>query len=248
MPEEWLVIVGEELGEFARRLVLEAEAVVRALADAPDSSIPRVVPASLEGEIATVREKAREAIRPIKALFVELESLRRQYSASDTAAAVRDLLPDIRACVAAARGACQPVVACQGSLLLSDAQQWLADLDAAVAELVDARDWLRRAGGVAASERRAMAVELFQREAMCRVMNGDHPGGSASAADGIAIAEVDRAKVNAPFLRDSYLRGRRRLYVAGVLAAWKLGDHAVMLERAELTSSPGKSKDSVRAG
>jgi hypothetical protein len=98
---------------------------------------------------------------------------------------------------------------------------------------------LEKATGIADSERRALLVQLFMRTAMAYAVDGDFPASSTAAEKGIVIAELDRGKASSPYLQDSYLRERRRLYDAGVFAAFKLDDRDLLLRRAELAKARG---------
>jgi hypothetical protein len=84
-----------------------------------------------------------------------------------------------------------------------------------------------------------LLVRLLIRIAMALTIHGDLAGSSAAAERGIAIAELDRGKASSPFLQDSYLRERRRLYDTGVFAAYKLDDRDLLLRRAELAKARG---------
>ena len=82
-------------------------------------------------------------------------------------------------------------------------------------------------------------MQLLLRKAMALTMHGDFAATSAAAEKGIAIAELDRGKASSPYLQDDYLRDRRRLYDAGVFAAYKLDDLDLLLRRAELAKARG---------
>jgi hypothetical protein len=102
-------------------------------------------------------------------------------------------------------------------------------------------------GELAEAERRSLLVTVIGRETAIEMsrqakLETEHQDFSALSrlcGEGITEVELDRGKVNGPYLQDSYLRDRRRLYDWGVLAALKTSDEELMLARSELAKARG---------
>lgn len=101
----------------------------------------------------------------------------------------------------------------------------------AAAVLVEARALL------AGARRHDLEPRLLGTLASCHARDGDWAAASATCGAGIALVEEHRARVSGEYMRDAYLGPRIELYALGVRAAHELRDHALMLERAELSKS-----------
>jgi CHAT domain-containing protein len=93
--------------------------------------------------------------------------------------------------------------------------------------------------GLADAERRSLLVTVIGRAVVVAGSQGDFGRMSELCGEGIAEAELDRGKVNGPYLQDGYLRNLRYLYDGGVFAAHRTGDHELMLARSELAKARG---------
>jgi hypothetical protein len=118
----------------------------------------------------------------------------------------------------------------------------------AVDVLEEGRGLLLTVAGFAAADRRASSIALLTREALALANLGEWARLSDVCGTGIEEVEVDRYKVSAPHMEDTYLRDRINLYRVGVFAAWKLYDDdktgtdraenlRKILERAELSKA-----------
>jgi CHAT domain-containing protein len=224
-----------ELSALARRLGTEAStAVARIDADvqaltqpvtqvaAPPSDAP-----SRSGPLA--EERIAEA----------LGRLRDRYDVTQDAPGLNAIVAEAATLEQEAAEARLPGLAVAAALLRGDTLSWLKRNKECARVLTAACENLEKATGIADSERRALLVQLFMRTTMAYTMDGDFAASSAAAEKGIAIAEMDRGKASSPYLQDSYLRERRRLYDAGVFAAVKLDDRDLLLRRAELAKARG---------
>ena len=92
---------------------------------------------------------------------------------------------------------------------------------------------------LADAERRSLLVTVIGREVMAQGRRGDFGRMSQLCGEGIREVELDRGKVNAPYLQDSYLRDPGHLYEWGIFAAEKTGDDELALARSELAKARG---------
>ena len=168
-----------------------------------------------------------------------LGRLRARYDNTKDTAGLNAIAAAAAAIEQAATTAGLPALAVAAALLRGDTLSWLKRNEECARILTAACESLERATGIADSERRALLVQLFMRTTMAYAMDGDFAASSAAAEKGIVIAELDRGKASSPYLQDSYLRERRRLYDAGVFAAVKLDDRDLLLRRAELAKARG---------
>lgn len=116
----------------------------------------------------------------------------------------------------------QPGLGSSFTILAADAyinaERW-AD---AVEILESRRSRLLAAPGFAAADKRDCSVALLTREALAVARLGDFAKLSQVCGAGIADVELDRYKVSAPHMQDTYLRERINLYRMGIFAEWKL--------------------------
>ena len=97
----------------------------------------------------------------------------------------------------------------------------------------------RDADGLNTARRHALLVDFQVWAALIADKQRNVPLVSQLCGDAIAGFERERAEVHEPYLQDSYLRQRTKLYQLGVLAAWQLDDHELTLARADLTKARG---------
>ena len=144
----------------------------------------------------------------------------------------------------------QPGLGSSFSILAADAQINAGRYADAVQILESRRSRLLAAPGFAAADKRDCSVALLTREALAAARLGDFAKLSQVCGTGIADVELDRYKVSAPHMEDTYLRSRINLYRMGIFAEWKLyldtptdaesarRQHIeTMLERAELSKA-----------
>jgi hypothetical protein len=168
-----------------------------------------------------------------------LGRLRERYDVTEDGPGLSAVLAEAARLEREATAARLPALAVAAALLRGEALSWLKRNEECARVLTAACEDLEKATGIADSERRALLVQLFMRTTMAYAMHGDFAASSAAAEKGIVIAELDRGKASSPYLQDSYLRERRRLYDAGVFAAFKLDDRDLLLRRAELAKARG---------
>jgi hypothetical protein len=131
-------------------------------------------------------------------------------------------------------------------VLHSDILVWLGRLADAAEVLGAAKDRLTGRGEPAEghgeraeADRRSLLVTVIGRQAMLEGRRKDFTAMSRLCEEGITEVELDRGKVNGPYLQDSYLRDRGRLYDWGVFAALRAGDKERMVARSELAKARG---------
>ncbi len=222
--------LGREAEEESR--LVTAAAAARGMLPVPDSDAG----AALDAAAGTSTVAHEEAL----ALAAELAACADDAAAVDLGAEQADQLQRRVGDLEQAtwqRGL--PLLATSAASLRADVLVGLGRPADAEQVLDAARSRLGDGDGLAPAERRSQQVSLLTRSAMVATMQGELARASARAGEGIALAEADRRFVNEPFLADSYLRDRGRLYAAGVFAAWKLGDDATALARADLAKARG---------
>ena len=116
----------------------------------------------------------------------------------------------------------QPSLGSSFSILAADAHINAGRYADAVKILESRRSRLLAAPGFAAADKRDCSVALLTREALAVARLGDFAKLSQVCGTGIADVELDRYKVSAPHMQDTYLRNRINLYRMGVFAEWKL--------------------------
>ena len=116
----------------------------------------------------------------------------------------------------------QPGLGSSFSILAADAHINAGRYADAVQILESRRSRLLAAPGFAAADKRDCSVALLTREALAAAWLGDFAKLSQVCGTGIADVELDRYKVSAPHMQDTYLRNRINLYRMGVFAEWKL--------------------------
>ncbi|MGO9191055.1 MAG: CHAT domain-containing protein, partial [Streptosporangiaceae bacterium] len=116
----------------------------------------------------------------------------------------------------------QPGLGSSFSILAADAHINAGRYPDAVEILESRRRRLLDAPGFAAADKRDCSVALLTREALAVAWLGDFAKLSQVCGTGIADVELDRYKVSAPHMQDTYLRNRINLYRMGVFAEWKL--------------------------
>lgn len=82
-----------------------------------------------------------------------------------------------------------------------------------------------------------LGVQVLARLAEALGRQGEWRAASRVCEEGIALVEEYRYRATAQYLQTGYLRARIGLYGWGVASAHALGDHATMLERAELSKA-----------
>ncbi|HUN32621.1 MAG TPA: CHAT domain-containing protein [Trebonia sp.] len=219
-----------DLSALARRLGIEASTAV----------------ARIDADVAALTQPAaRDAAPPADSPLAEeliaaaLAGLRDRYDVTQDTPGLSAIVAEAATLEQEATAARLPALAVAAALLRGDTLSWLNRNEECARVLATACENLEKATGIADSERRALLVQLFMRTTMAHAMHGDFTASSAAAEKGIVIAELDRGKASSPYLQDSYLRERRRLYDAGVFAAVKLGDFDLLLRRAELAKARG---------
>jgi hypothetical protein len=226
-----------ELSALARRLGTAASAAAARIdADVQALTRPATPPAS--GPASDPAEQVPAAL-PEERIAEALNRLRGRYDVTDDEPGLNAILAEAAELEREATAARLPGLAVAAVLLRGDTLSWLKRNDECARVLTAACEDLEKATGIADSERRALLVQLFMRTAMAYAVDGDFPASSTAAEKGIVIAELDRGKASSPYLQDSYLRERRRLYDAGVFAAFKLDDRDLLLRRAELAKARG---------
>ena len=226
-----------ELATLANRLGTEASAAAARL----DADIEALRPPDLGPEPGPASDSPEPApdVLAEGRIAEALNHLRDRWDVTEDTPGLEAILAEAGQLEQAATAARLPALAATAALLRGDTLSWLGRNDECADILTTACENLEKAAGIADSERRVLIVRLLIRTAMARTMHGDFAASSAAAEKGIAIAELDRGKASSPYLQDSYLRERRRLYDAGVFAAYKLDDLGLLLRRAELAKARG---------
>jgi tetratricopeptide (TPR) repeat protein len=109
----------------------------------------------------------------------------------------------------------------------------------AIAVLAIARTRLSGHVDLAEAQRRSLLIAIVGREVVAQEMRGDYQEASRLCGEGISEVERDRGQVNAPYLQDSYLRGRGFVYTTGIWSAYKAASTELMLARSELAKARG---------
>jgi hypothetical protein len=205
----------------------------------------RQVDAQLEQEAAAfgLLPPATAPARPgLLDLTIELSRLQDEFELSGDAGHLEGLLSRVEALesrvLAAGPSGLGPIPTV-ASVLRSDVLSQLGRPGEAAEVLAAARDRLASDRGLDEADRRSLLVTVIGREAMAQAWRGDFAGMSERCGEGIREAERDRGRIDAPYLQESYLRDRGRLYDWGVFAAQKTGDHELMLARADLAKARG---------
>jgi CHAT domain-containing protein len=100
-------------------------------------------------------------------------------------------------------------------------------------EALDALDRARLALGTL--RQHDLLVSLLAKKADAYGRMKDWPRASSTCEEGITLVEAHRYKVSTQYMQSAYLRFRIGLYAWGVRAAFELDDHALMLQRMELS-------------
>ena len=182
---------------------------------------------------------AADVLAEGRRIAAALNDLRDRYDVTEDEPGLDAILAEAVELELAAAEARLPALAATAALLRGDTLSWLGRNGECAEILATACENLERASGIADSERRTLLVRLLIRATMAHTIDGDFAGSSSAAERGIAIAELDRGKASSPYLQDSYLRERRRLYDAGVFAAFRVDDRDLLLRRAELAKARG---------
>jgi CHAT domain len=234
-PEITLTATLSQLATLASRLGTEASAATARIdADVAALRPPQMPPAEPPAPIPDPAPDAEQ-----RRIAEALTRLRDRWDVTGDEPGLNAILAEAGQLEQAATAARLPALAATAALLEGDTLSWLKRNDECATLLTTACQNLEQADGIADSERRTLLVRLLIRTAMAHTMRGDWAASSAAAEQGIAIAELDRGKASSPYLQDSYLRERRRLYDAGVFAAYRLGDRDLLLRRAELAKARG---------
>ena len=169
-----------------------------------------------------------------------LADLRQRFVSAQSAsvAAVLALLPAIEKLERGAHGHIPAGLAASTSELHADALTELRRLDEAAKVIARAKRDLRDSLQLTA-EGRSHLVALAQQEMVVQAFRRDFEQMSVACAEGIEESEQDRYQTHSPYLQDSYLRDRRRLYDGGVFAAYQLNKRELMLARCELAKARG---------
>jgi CHAT domain len=256
-PDTLLATRLSELSALARRLGSEASAAteridadVQALMLAgpalpggapPSSDPPSRGPSPSVSRGSVSPGQGRHGSGPLgeERIAEALNRLRERYEVTQDGPGLNAIVAEAATLEQEANAARLPGLSVAAAMLRGDTLSWLKRDAECARVLTAACENLEKATGIADSERRALLVQLFMRTTMAYAIDGDFAASSAAAEKGIVIAELDRGKASSPYLQDSYLRERRRLYDAGVFAAVKLDDHDLLLRRAELAKARG---------
>ena len=239
-----LAALASRLGTEASAATARIDADVQALlapSTPPAAPAPtaRPAPAAEPAPVSEPPVPGPDVLAEGRRIAEALTQLRDRWDVTEDTPGLEAILLEAGELEQAATAARLPALAATAALLRGDTLSWLKRNDAAAEILTTACQNLEQAAGIADSERRTLLVRLLIRAAMAHTMHGDFAASSAAAGKGIAIAELDRGKASSPYLQDSYLRERRRLYDAGVFAASKLDDRDLLLRRAELAKARG---------
>ncbi len=232
--------LGTEASVATARIDADVQALMAPLTPAPgpvQAAVP--APAPEPGRGADPPGPAPDVLAEGRRIADALIHLRERWDVTEDTPGLEAILVEAGELEQAATAARLPALAATAALLRGDTLSWLKRNDEAAEILTTACENLEQSAGIGDSERRTLLVRLLIRAAMALTMHGDFAATSAAAEKGIAIAELDRGKASSPYLQDSYLRERRRLYDAGVFAAYKLDDRDLLLRRAELAKARG---------
>jgi CHAT domain-containing protein len=116
----------------------------------------------------------------------------------------------------------QPGLGSSFTILAADAYINAERYADAVEILESRRSQLMTVPGFAAADKRDWSVALLTREALAVARLGDFAKLSQVCGAGIADVELDRYKVSAPHMEDTYLKDRINLYRVGIFAEWRL--------------------------
>ena len=231
--------LGTEAGAATARIDTDVQALMVPLTPAPGRVHAVPAPAPEPGPGADPLGPAPDVLAEGRRIADALIHLRERWDVTEDRPGLEAILVEAGELEQAATAARLPALAATAALLRGDTLSWLKRNDEAAEVLTTACENLEQSVGIGDSERRTLLVRLLIRTAMALTMHGDFAASSAAAEKGIAIAEFDRGKASSPYLQDSYLRERRRLYDAGVFAAYKLDDRDLLLRRAELAKARG---------
>jgi hypothetical protein len=155
-----------------------------------------------------------------KADELKTELDRRTQSGEDTSG----LAPAAQAWANAAFEIGMPGLGAGFIILAADAFITAKRFKDAVDLLEEGRGQLLNVAGFAAADRRASSIALLTREALALANLKEWARVSDVCGMGIEEVELDRYKVSAPHMEDTYLQDRINLYRVGVFAAWRLYD------------------------
>lgn len=240
----------EQLADLTGQLGVEAREVTELLErEAAAFGMPQTMRGADQQALAEDRRKAGAEQAERLAQGVELNKLLDEFNTCEGTEQLEGLLRKVEALEARVLTGTLSGVATMATtvrVLHSDVLVWLGRPDDAAAVLAAAKDWLtghgepaEGHGGLAEADRRSLLVTVIGREAMVEGRRKDFTAMSRLCGEGIAEVELDRGKVNGPYLQDSYLRDRGRLYDWGVFAALRTGDNELMLARSELAKARG---------
>ncbi len=229
-----------QLAELTSELGEEADQVAGLLTrEAAAFGMP---PAGSDDGADQARKEAAARQAELLELNLELNTLLDEFARCEDAGQLDGLLARTEALetrVLAGHPAGLAPTAATVAVLHSDLLVQLGRIDAAAAVLAEARSRLASDLGLADAERRSLLVTMIGRAAMAEARRGDFGRMSQLCGEGIGEVELDRGKVNGPYLQDGYLRFRGQLYDWGVFAAQKAGDDELMLARSELAKARG---------
>ncbi len=232
-----------ELAELTGDLGEEALQVNQQLADeAGGFGLPPIVSEADQEASSQARKEAliRQTL-PLE-LNVELNRLLDEFSQCEDPGLIASLLAKVETLESRVLDADLPGLAPTAttvSVLRSDVLVQLGRLDEAAAVLAAAKTRLTGRPELADAERRSLLVTLIIRQVVAQGRREDFRWMSRLCGEGIREAELDRGKVNAPYLQDGYLRERGHLYDWGVFAAQKIGNNELALARSELAKARG---------
>jgi hypothetical protein len=195
-------------------------------------------------------ETGSEVLRQLDELYQAADRLKDGLDRTETGQDAADLAREAEDDADTSFRIGQPGLGSSFSILAADAHINAGRYADAVKVLESRRSQLLDAPGFAAADKRDCSVALLTREALAVARLGDFAKLSQVCGAGIADVELDRHKVSAPHMQDTYLRDRINLYRMGVFAEWKLYADTptdaespqrrhieTMLERAELSKA-----------
>jgi CHAT domain-containing protein len=233
-----LTAVLDDLAALIRRLGTEAKAAT-ARVDADIQVLTAPLTPVTEPPPPPPPEPPVDPVAEGQRINQALNQLRERWDVTEDTPGLEAILAEAGELQQAATMARLPVTVATAALLRGDTLSWLHRNDECAEVLTTTCQYLDQVPGIGDSDRRTLLVRLLIRIAMAQTMRGDWAASSAAAEKGIAIAELDRGKASSPYLQDSYLSERRRLYDAGVFAAYQLGQPDLLLRRAELAKARG---------
>lgn len=232
----------QQLAELTSELGAQAHEVERLAREAAPAGMPPAVSEADQQAADLAREEALAQQARLVELGLELNRLLDEFTQCEEAGLMESLLAKVEALesrvLAGSLSGLASTVTTVG-VLRSDVLVQLGRLDEAAAVLAAAKARLTGDLELADAERRSLLVTVIGREAMTQGRRGDFSQMSRTCGEGICEVELDRGKVNAPYLQDSYLRDRGHLYDWGIFAAQKTGDDELMLARSELAKARG---------